>query len=200
MVYEMLTGQLPFQGRSLRSLINAICSEEPAKPSVLRPEPSPAFDEFVLKALAKEPENRYASADDMLAALASLRRRQTDPRVAAELAALHELMAQPQKGPDVESRLRELARHHPKEPAVLQQLGEFLGRCQRHADAIATFQEALALDPESGLLHWHLALAHQGAGHKAKAADALQKAISLDLDPSLKRHAGMLLKALGARA
>jgi non-specific serine/threonine protein kinase/serine/threonine-protein kinase len=78
-LYELLTGALPYpvRGESLEEVVRAVCSTQPAPPSAVRGDgtktvcrASPAelrgdLDTIVLKALRKEPERRYASAQEL---------------------------------------------------------------------------------------------------------------------------------------
>ncbi len=68
-LYEALTGRSPFQDAdNLGKLILAICSKRPPRPKDLADIP-PELDELVMRCLAIEREERFASADDLLAAL-----------------------------------------------------------------------------------------------------------------------------------
>jgi tetratricopeptide (TPR) repeat protein len=68
-LYEMLTGRTPFGGGHDLSTVYNILHEEPAPPSTLREEVPQALDEIVGRLLRKEPQERYASAAETLAAL-----------------------------------------------------------------------------------------------------------------------------------
>ena len=68
-LYEMLTGRVPFEGDSAVAVALKQVSEPPVPPSRLNPAIPRALDGVVLKALAKDPANRFASADEFLAAL-----------------------------------------------------------------------------------------------------------------------------------
>ena len=68
-LYEMLTGTLPFQGANYNALIAKILTSRPPRPSTLRPKLSAAIDEVVMRALAFAPEDRYQSARAMRRAL-----------------------------------------------------------------------------------------------------------------------------------
>src|SRR6187401_2999804 len=69
-LYEMLTGQVPFTGDTPLEIAMKHLSEVPAPPSELRPEVPHDLDSVVLRALAKEPGERYQSAEEMDADLA----------------------------------------------------------------------------------------------------------------------------------
>jgi len=62
---EMLTGQVPFTGDTPLEIAMKHLSEVPRPPSELRPEVPHDLDSIVLRALAKEPAERYQSADEM---------------------------------------------------------------------------------------------------------------------------------------
>lgn len=63
-LYRMLTGQLPFQGRDAAEMRQAILSNEPKPPRALDAEIPGRLERICLKALAKKPEQRYSTAKD----------------------------------------------------------------------------------------------------------------------------------------
>jgi eukaryotic-like serine/threonine-protein kinase len=65
-LYEMLTGEKPFPGQSITTVIYKIVNEDPIPPRQLNPSIHPGLNEIVLRALAKEPEQRYQSCREML--------------------------------------------------------------------------------------------------------------------------------------
>jgi len=68
-LYEMVTGTLPFKGRSLLdSLVQISSGNPPPAPSSLRPLPA-EIDALILRCLAKNPEDRFQSARELLEAL-----------------------------------------------------------------------------------------------------------------------------------
>jgi beta-lactam-binding protein with PASTA domain/predicted Ser/Thr protein kinase len=69
MLYELLTGTVPFEGDSVVAIALRHLSEPPRPPSTLVPAISPNLDAIVMRALAKKPEARFADADEFLAAL-----------------------------------------------------------------------------------------------------------------------------------
>jgi beta-lactam-binding protein with PASTA domain len=64
-LYEMLTGRPPFTGESPVSIAYKHVKEDPVAPSRLNPDVSADIDAVVLKAMAKNPDNRYQSADEL---------------------------------------------------------------------------------------------------------------------------------------
>jgi serine/threonine protein kinase/Tol biopolymer transport system component len=69
LVYEMVTGRKAFKSTSQASLVAAIMDREPPPLSSLRPEVPAALAWLVTKCLAKDPEERWQSARDLLAQL-----------------------------------------------------------------------------------------------------------------------------------
>ncbi len=72
MLYEMLTGQPPFIGDDLLTIVSQHVNAAPPPPSSIAPEVPAALDDLVLKLLAKTPETRPASAAQVRAALRSI--------------------------------------------------------------------------------------------------------------------------------
>ena len=58
-LYELLTGQRPFEAESLQMLVQKILHQTPAAPSSVRPTLPKEIDNVVLRALGKKPEFRY---------------------------------------------------------------------------------------------------------------------------------------------
>jgi len=64
-LYELLTGQVPFTGDTPLEIAMKHLSEVPRPPSELREDVPPDLDMVVLRALAKDPSERYQSAEEM---------------------------------------------------------------------------------------------------------------------------------------
>jgi serine/threonine-protein kinase len=64
LLYELLTGEPPFRGDSPVAVAYQHVREDPVLPSRVQPELTPAIDAVVLKAMAKNPNNRYQSAEE----------------------------------------------------------------------------------------------------------------------------------------
>jgi serine/threonine protein kinase len=73
MFYELLTGEKPFPGQSVTTVIYKIVNEDPIPPRQLNTSIHPGLNEIVMRALAKEPEMRYQNCREMLEDLKSYR-------------------------------------------------------------------------------------------------------------------------------
>jgi eukaryotic-like serine/threonine-protein kinase len=73
-LYELLTGTVPFEGETAVAIAFKQVSAEPSPPSAVNPALPVALDALVLRALAKDPALRYTDADEFIAALQRERR------------------------------------------------------------------------------------------------------------------------------
>jgi eukaryotic-like serine/threonine-protein kinase len=64
-LYEMLTGRVPFQGSSDYAVLKAHVEEHPAPPSAAMPGLPPWIDRAILKALAKAPAERFQTVEEL---------------------------------------------------------------------------------------------------------------------------------------
>jgi serine/threonine-protein kinase len=73
-LYQMLTAQLPFVSDTPLGMVIKHVTEQPARPSAVRPDVDPALEVICLKALQKNPADRFQTASEMrLALLAAVR-------------------------------------------------------------------------------------------------------------------------------
>src|ERR671939_91081 len=72
-LYELLAGRVPFSGDSAVSIALKHVSEQPPPLRELRPDVHPRLEQAVRRALLKDPAQRYASADEFIAALEQAR-------------------------------------------------------------------------------------------------------------------------------
>src|SRR6202045_4927033 len=65
-LYEMLTGNLPYSGPNVYTVMRSKTSEDPQPPSAFKSDIDPHLEEIVLHAIERSPRDRYASANEML--------------------------------------------------------------------------------------------------------------------------------------
>lgn len=73
--YELLTGRVPFGVRSLPEALEAHTRQQPPAPRLLAPDLPSEVEQIVLKTLAKQPAERYQTAEALAEALEAARRR-----------------------------------------------------------------------------------------------------------------------------
>jgi tRNA A-37 threonylcarbamoyl transferase component Bud32 len=70
MLYEMVTGKLPFEADTPMGLVMKHAQETPAPPRTHNPSISPELEAVILKALAKNPDDRYQTGEQLAQAIA----------------------------------------------------------------------------------------------------------------------------------
>ena len=83
-MYQMLTGKRPFEGSVLGDVLFKIYNEEPEPPTSIVPELPDGVDALFLRALHRDPDERYQSAPELVAAFAGVVReveRESNPSV-----------------------------------------------------------------------------------------------------------------------
>lgn len=73
-VYRAVTGELPFPGTQVGDILVKICVDHPIPPTKIVPDLDPRIDDFMTKALAKDPSLRFATVKELADALAELDR------------------------------------------------------------------------------------------------------------------------------
>lgn len=71
LIYELLTGQLPFTGDQPAALLLKILTETPVMPRKIRPGLPHSLEQIITRAMARNPSARYSTAGEMSAALGS---------------------------------------------------------------------------------------------------------------------------------
>jgi serine/threonine protein kinase len=67
--YQMLTGVRPFEGRSVGAVCSEILNSQPVPPSEHNPAVPPALDRVIARCLAKNPQDRFASCEELARSL-----------------------------------------------------------------------------------------------------------------------------------
>ena len=108
MLYEALTGRVPFEGESAVAVAMKQVSQMPQRPSSIQPRVSPALDAVVMRALEKDPGRRFQSADAFIAALdQAMREPGGAGRGTTSFAALPPVVAVPaEEDPEAQRRRR----------------------------------------------------------------------------------------------
>jgi len=73
MLYEMVTGEKPFPGQNITTVIYKIVNEDPVPPRQIDPSIHPGISAVIMKALVKEPDQRYQNCREMLEDLRNYR-------------------------------------------------------------------------------------------------------------------------------
>jgi beta-lactam-binding protein with PASTA domain/predicted Ser/Thr protein kinase len=97
MLYEALTGRVPFEGESAVAVAMKQVSQAPQRPSSINPGITPALDAVVMRALEKEPGQRFQSADAFIAALDAALQNPGGADGTAAFAALPPIVATPEE-------------------------------------------------------------------------------------------------------
>lgn len=96
-LYEMITGHLPYYHEDPIQLAKLIMASPPAPPSAIYPPTPKALDAVILRALAREPQQRFANALEFKAALEQVRRTLGPPATGS--GGFTAVPAPPQKAP-----------------------------------------------------------------------------------------------------
>lgn len=80
-LYEMVTGNLPFQGETPLQILWKHVKEPIVPPSKLNPEVDPILERIILKATEKRPRNRYKTAEDMKREIEILKHQLIPPEI-----------------------------------------------------------------------------------------------------------------------
>jgi serine/threonine-protein kinase len=78
-LYELLTGEPPFTGANPRAILTKSLTEAPRPVTAVRPGLPPMFDTLLQKALARSPDDRYATAEAFVAAIDMVRQSTPTP-------------------------------------------------------------------------------------------------------------------------
>ncbi len=115
-LYEMLTGRLPFEGETPVFVAIQHINSIPIAPRELNPEIPEALEAITMKAMAPNLNQRYASADEMLADLKEFRKNPDAP--VPTPADPEEMLDEPTMVvpiPEITTAAKQTAEHHPKQ-------------------------------------------------------------------------------------
>lgn len=161
MLYEIMVGDLPFRAATVEELTHLHCNVPPPTPSEVRPSLRRGCDHVLLRCLAKKPEDRYQSFNELEADLQWLRKYHVGeelPRPAPSRDATEQAEAAEWNEKGIahfslqENGLalkcfRRATELHPKKAAYWINMGQCLLMMIHYDEALRTFNQALALDP-----------------------------------------------------
>ncbi|QDT89673.1 serine/threonine protein kinase [Gimesia algae] len=119
-IFEILTGKTPFHGENPKEVLLKHISEKPPYASSFNPNVTPEMDEFILKMLAKKPENRFASMEEVVSTIRNLKmfKAEISEVIAQEKAEADEAEKESMKEKRLDSRadarLSELVKENPE--------------------------------------------------------------------------------------
>ncbi len=159
-VYQMFTGQVPFSGETPLGVMRCHADEPPPPPSQINPATPRAVETVLLKALAKDRDERYQRAGDMVLALEEALREKAEDKEQAEARAREE-------------RARaEAEREKQEKLSILYAEAGKAYEAGQWQDAIDAFEQILALDAEYRDAVTKLAVARRKLAEKAQLEEA----------------------------
>ena len=111
-MYEMLTGRLPFDGESVAEVAVKHFTVVPEAPTSINPEIPPELEEITMHAMQPDPNERYRSIDEMLSDLEDFRKGQTASISQVVRQALAEQTQEPK--PAVRDEIHVIAKNVPR--------------------------------------------------------------------------------------
>lgn len=172
MLYQLLTGQLPFPGEDYGAIQKILSDPYPPLSSCLRNYPTD-LDEIITRSLAKDPDNRYSTGDDMASDIASVTHQLKKEQVAEMFGEAEKLVGEDEftKAREVLLRVAKIDAQHVGARQLMVRVQQSLLQRQRAAqiqqlrsqaedarlekrfgDAIPLLEQALKLDPSSSQL------------------------------------------------
>lgn len=209
MLYLMLTGRLPFEGEDLTVLQKLVNEPHPPLSTYISNYP-PALDAIMDRALAKDPEQRYATAEDFAIDLRALGEDLKKSRVSELFDEAEQLTTDQEFGRAREvllqvvkidaqhtgaKQLLGIVQQHLSRMARAEQVRQLVLEAEqalassRFPEALASLEQAARLDPESGEVQTKL----EEAKEKKRRHDEVEKLIS---DAERSRDKGDLTGAL----
>ena len=166
-LFQMFTGRLPFMAESFIRLITLHCNEPPPLPRSLVPELPAELEAVILRALAKDPKQRHATAGDLAADLLRVYGHDAKPIVNVETLSTEELEVIADAATSTRafacSALEQLAKRHAAAGNVIEQakaLERMAGRMTSGSAEPLTIAGELfsATDPERAIRCWERAV------------------------------------------
>ncbi len=219
MLYELLTGSLPFDGKDTASTLLKIIHEPPPPLKNFLSVYPPELEDALHRALAKDREERYATAEDFAFDLTRIQESQKKHMVSeyvvkakdslerSELSKAKELLQQVLRVDTQHATAKELM-HEVQQRLQKQQRGEQVRQLRAHADdaiqqkawgdALSYLEQALTLDKSNSELVGLREQVRDFQERKKKLDDALRRAESAQQMGDLEAAAKAVAEALAA--
>lgn len=191
-MYEMITGELPYKGRTIYELEEKILRSSPKNPREINPNIDEKISKIIMKAIEREPNNRYQTADSLLKAIKSFKdgKDEDEDEINKCIFETQEFFISGKfKTSEVEIKLKELINKYPQNPRTYIGLGEFYNRCQKYQDAIKNFSKAIELNSKFAMAFRDKALSLYMIGKQNDAIKNMRTALKLGLEKSIEKHA-----------
>ncbi len=144
-LYEIATGKLPFQGKTIPELMNAILNKNPAPVTKFRPDLPEAFAKTVMRCLEKDPNRRLQTMLDVLMSLEGKAVESPEPDVPTEMIATRPPAGTEPVG-DVTRALKDWERRReaaPENPETREAFEKYTELAEREEQVIVAAREAL---------------------------------------------------------
>jgi len=201
-LYEMLTGRVPFMGKSIKEIIDNICKGRVIAPKDLNSEVEEKLNTIALKAMARELKQRYGSAQEFLKALEDYRggNKKVDKEIESRInLVLQSLAAGSQE--KAMAMAEALLKEFPDRERAYLLVGDAFCRYLKHRPAGEFFRAGVKKVPDSAPLHRMLAIClyHSDPTKRGpafqEALATLKKALSLAPDRDFAGKVRILLEA-----
>ena len=197
-IYEWLSGTRPFQG-SLTEMVGQHLSVIPSPLREKLPTISPAVEEVVMKALAKDPKERFVKVSDLAMALEQASQSVQPVQPGVIVLSNHRLSPTPNEAvtppnqtspPDISSQVQKS-----KEELLIEAIK--LLEADSYAVALTTINTVLSLDPDFAYAHNAKGLSLYHLKLYAEALTALDRAVALNSNDTTARYGrGLVLEKL----
>jgi serine/threonine protein kinase len=202
MLYELVTGRMPFWASDQDSLREKVTREDPVPPAELNFRIDRQLNDLILQGLEKDHRRRYRTGAEMLNAVKAYRRGAIvqDELVVGHIDRARDLFNQGNVS-EAEKVLQDLVTSRFENvPKLHLAIGEFYSRCHRPKQAESALRRGIEHCPDHAGLHRYLAMVLDslkplpGSKERREAIQELQKAVDLGLGKKQDEDARALLR------
>ncbi len=177
--YELVTGQKPFTGSGMESMMYKHLTEQPVAPRQLNPHLHVHIEQAILTAMAKERKARHADVAMFIAAL-----RKSAQQWFEEGTTFRNL----KRYQEALAAYEQAIRLDPNFALAYNNKGNALGNLKRYQEALAAFEQAIRLDHNYANAYYNKGNALYGLKRYQEALAAYEQATRLDHNYALAYH------------